>query len=108
MKILVRKTILYYINKYPSAKNQLLIWYNEFSKKQYTNFNDLKKEYGNASIVSNNRVVFNIKGNDFRLIVSLNFEQNTCYVIWFGNHKEYDKINVETIPFDIAILTKKL
>ena len=48
-----------------------------------------------------------IKGNDFRLIVSINFLQSACYVIWFGTHKEYDTINVETIAFDTTILTNK-
>ena len=57
--------------------------------------------------MNNNRVVFNIKGNDFRLVVSVNFLQTACYLIWFGTHKEYDKINVETIAFDTAILTGK-
>lgn len=84
----------------------MLIWYNEFSKLEFSNFNKLKKVYGNASIV-NNRAVFNIKGNDFRLVVSINFLQVACYVIWFGTHKEYDKINVETIAFDTKILTDK-
>ena len=107
MKILIKKTILYYAKKYPIAQTQLLIWYNEFSKLEFQNFNQLKKVYGNASIVNNNRVIFNIKGNEFRLIVSVNFLQGACYVIWFGTHKEYDKINVETIAFDIAILTDK-
>ena len=107
MKILVKKTILFYIKKYPIAETQLLIWYNEFSKFDFQNFNELKKVYGNASIVNNNRVVFNIKGNDFRLVVSINFLQTACYVIWFGTHKEYDKINVETIAFDTTILTDK-
>ena len=107
MKILVKKTILYYTEKYPSAKTQLLIWYNEFTKKDFQNFNELKSVYGNASIVSNERVVFNIKGNDFRLVVSINFLQTACYVIWFGTHKEYDKINVETVAFDVAILNFK-
>lgn len=107
MKILVRKTILYYINKYPIAEVQLLIWYNEFSKREFNNFNELKRIYGNASIVNNSRVVFNIKGNDFRLVVSVNFLQDACYVIWFGTHKEYDKIDVETIAFDTSILTNK-
>lgn len=106
MKILV-KTILFYINKYPIAETQLLIWYNEFSKLDFQNFNELKQIYGSASIVNNNRVVFNIKGNDFRLVVSINFLQTACYVIWFGTHKEYDKINVETIAFDTKILTDK-
>ncbi len=107
MKILVKKTILYYLKRYPLAKTQLLIWYNEFSKQEFKNFNEVKKVYGNASIVNNNRVVFNIKGNDFRLIISVNFIQEACYVIWFGTHKEYDKINVETIAFDTTILTSK-
>lgn len=104
MKILVKKTILYYLRKYPMAETQLLVWFNEFSKLKVNNFNDLKRIYGNASIVNNNRVVFNIKGNDFRLVVSVNFIQAACYVIWFGTHKEYDKINVETVAFDTAIL----
>ncbi len=107
MKILVKKTILFYIKKYPIAEIQLLIWYNEFSKHEFSNFNELKRIYGNASIVNNNRVVFNIKGNDFRLVVSVNFLQNACYVIWFGTYQEYDKINVETIAFDTTILTDK-
>ena len=107
MKILVKKTILFYAEKYPIAKTQLLIWYNEFSKLDFSNFNELKRVYGNASIVNNERVVFNIKGNDFRLVVSINFLQTACYVIWFGTHKEYDKINVETVAFDTAILNYK-
>ena len=107
MNILVKKTILYYTKKYLVAETQLLIWYNEFSKLELTNFNELKKVYGNASIVTNNRVVFNIKGNDFRLVVSINFFHRACYIIWFGTHKEYDRINVETIAFDTKILIDK-
>ncbi|HEX8577870.1 MAG TPA: type II toxin-antitoxin system HigB family toxin [Flavobacterium sp.] len=107
MKILVKKTILFYTEKYPIARTQLLIWYNEFTKQDFHNFNELKQIYGNASIVNNQRVVFNIKGNDFRLVVSINFLQTACYVIWFGTHKEYDKINVETVAFDTAILNHK-
>ena len=107
MKILVKKTILFYIEKYPIAKMQLLIWYTEFSKQDFQNFNELKSVYGNASIINNERVVFNIKGNDFRLVISINFLQTACYVIWFGPHKDYDKINVETVAFDTAILNFK-
>jgi len=107
MKILVKKTILFYIDKYPIAKTQMLIWYNDFSKLEFLNFNELKRVYGNASIVNSERVVFNIKGNDFRLVVSINFSQTACYLIWFGKHAEYDKINVETIAFDTSILAYK-
>jgi len=107
VKVLVKKTIQYYIKKYPKAETQLMIWYTEFSRQKFTNFNELKTVYGNASIVNNNRVVFNIKGNDFRLVISINFTQAASYIIWFGTHKEYDKIDVQTISFDTAILTHK-
>ena len=104
MKVLVKKTILYFTQRYPLAETQLLVWYTEFSKLDFSNFNELKRVYGNASIVTNNRVVFNIKGNDFRLIVSINFIQGASYIIWFGTHKEYDKIDAETVAFDTKIL----
>jgi mRNA interferase HigB len=107
MRILVKKTILHYAQEYPTAQTQLLIWFSEFSKLEFSNFNALKEVYRNASIVSNNRVVFNIKGNDYRLVVSINFMQQACYVIWFGSHKEYDRIDVATVDFDSSILNKK-
>lgn len=103
MKVLVKRTIHYYISKYPTAAKALLMWEIEMSKQVFGNFNDLKQVFGNASIVSNSRVVFNIKANDFRLIVSVNFKQQACYIIWFGTHKEYDTIDVATIAYDTKI-----
>ena len=64
-----KKTILNYCKKYPLAETPLMIWHNEFSKLDLTNFNELKLVYGNASLVSNSRVIFNIKGNDIRIVV---------------------------------------
>ena len=107
MNIIVKRAVLFYIDKYPLAKTPLLTWYNEFLKQDFHHFDQLKSIYGNASIISNNRVIFNIKDNDYRLIVSINFKQSAAYIIWFGTHKEYDKINAETIEFDINILTYK-
>jgi len=100
MNIVTRRTILYYVKKYPLAANSLKVWYGELSKANFVNFNDLKSVYGKASIVANNRVVFNIKGNSFRLIVSINFKKQAAYVIWFGTHAEYDQIDVTTISFN--------
>ena len=107
MNIIVKRAMLYYIDKYPKAKTSLLTWYNEFLKQDFYTFNELKEVYGSASVVANNRVIFNIKGNDFRLIVSVNFRQLAAYIIWFGTHKEYDRINAATIEFDTAILKYK-
>ncbi|MEO7176999.1 MAG: type II toxin-antitoxin system HigB family toxin [Saprospiraceae bacterium] len=106
MKVLVKKTILYYVKKYPKARTQLLVWYSDFSKLKLANFNELKSIYGSVSIVGNFRVVFNIKGNDFRLLVAINFDLLACYIIWFGTHKEYDQINVESISYDPRILNE--
>jgi len=108
MNIIAKGTILYYIDKYPKTKTALLTWYYEFSKLEFANFNALKSVYGNASIVAGNRVIFNIKGNDFRLVVAVNFKQAAAYVIWFGMHSEYDKINTATVAFDTAILNYKI
>lgn len=107
MNIIVRRSILYYADKYPPARNALLVWYNEFLKQDFGSFNELKVVYRNASIVGGNRVIFNIKGNDYRLIVSVNFHQRAAYVIWFGTHNEYDRIDVETVAFNTKILTYK-
>jgi len=107
MNIIVKRTVLYYADKYPQAKIALLTWYHEFLKEEFRTFNELKNIYGNVSIIANNRVIFNIKGNDYRLIVSVNFKQAAAYIIWFGTHKEYDKINAGTIDFDIKILNYK-
>lgn len=97
MNIITKRTILFYINKYPVAKTALLTWFKEFSFAKFDSYNDLKETYGNASIVANHRIIFNIKGNDFQLIISVNFRTQAAYVIWFGTHKEYDKINAATI-----------
>ena len=107
MNIIAKGTILYYIDKYPDAKTSLLTWYYEFSKLSVRHFNELKAVYGDSSIVANNRVVFNIKGNDYRLIVSVNFRKSAVYVVWFGTHAAYDKINAATIDFNTGILNFK-
>ena len=105
MNIIVKRAILYYADKYPAAKNALLVCYGEFLKHDFSSFNELKAVYDHASIVGNSRVIFNIKGNEYRLIVSVNFNQRAAYVIWFGTHKEYDHLNAETVTFDTKILT---
>lgn len=103
MNIINRETIIHYTEKYPRAKNQLLIWYNEMIKQEFGSLNELKAMYGNASVVNNQRVVFNIKGNEYRLVVSVNFRRKACYTIWFGTHKEYDKIDVTTVKYNLNL-----
>ena len=108
MNIIAKKAVLFYIDKYPTARLPFLAWYNEFVRQKFKSFNELKAIYGSASLIANGRIIFNIKGNDFRLLISINFKQTAAYIIWFGTHKEYNNINAQTIKFDTKILNYKV
>lgn len=95
--IINRRAILEYCKNYPAAKLALLVWYQKMSKAGYLNFNELKKNFPDASLVSDDRVIFNIMGNKFRLIVRIVFVYKVIQVKWFGTHKEYDRIDPLTI-----------
>ena len=97
--IINRKTLLEYCKKYHSASIALQEWYYELLHADYKNFNHLKKDYPDASIVGDDRVVFNILGNHYRLVVRIVFEFKVIQIKWFGTHAEYDKIDVKTIQF---------
>ena len=97
--IITRRALLEYVRQYPLASTALLEWYHELEKADFKNFNELKKVYGNAGLVGDDRVVFNLAGNKFRLIVRIVFEYKAIQVKWFGTHAEYDKIDVESIIF---------
>ncbi len=81
------------------AATALFEWYHELILCSYKNFNELKSAYPNASLVGDDRIVFNIMGNKFRLVVRIVFEFKVVQIKWFGTHLEYDKINVETIQY---------
>ena len=91
--------MIVFYTKYPDAKKPIELWYSEIRELDFANFNELKAVYKNASIVANNRVVFNIKGNNYRLVVKINFYTKQIFIIWLGTHDDYDKINVETISY---------
>lgn len=95
--IITRKTLLEYAQRYPNAANALFEWYHELLKSEFANFNELKAVYANASLVGDSRVVFNIMGNTYRLVVRISFEYKAIQVKWFGTHNEYDKIDVSTV-----------
>lgn len=97
--VIARKTLLEYADRYPEAANALLEWYHEILKYNFKNFNDLKKAYGNASLVGDDRVVFNVLGNKFRLVVRIVFEYKAIQIKWFGTHSEYNKIDVSDVKF---------
>ena len=97
--IITRRTLLAYAKKYPTARVALFEWYHELVISDFKSFNELKKVYGNISLVSDDRVVFNIMGNQYRLVVRIVFDFKAIQIKWFGTHKEYDKIDVKTIQY---------
>lgn len=97
--IIARKTLLDYCRKYPEAAVALQEWYYELLQSEFKNFNDLKKMYGSVSLVGDDRVVFNIMGNRYRLVVRMVFEFKSIQIKWFGPHKDYDKIDVSSVVF---------
>lgn len=97
--IITRKTLLAYCKKYPKASNALLAWYYELIEADFQSFQDLKAVYANASFVGDDRVVFNIMGNHYRLVVRIVFTYKAIQIKWFGTHAEYDKIDVSTVKY---------
>jgi mRNA interferase HigB len=97
--VITRRTLLEYTKKHPLAATALLEWYHELVKADFESFNDLKSVYANASLVGDDRVVFNIMGNKYRLVVRIIFEFKVIQVKWFGTHAEYDRVDVATVQF---------
>ncbi len=99
MRILSRGTLKKFFEEYPTAEQSLLAWADETENTTWETPQQLKEQYKNASILSDKRVVFNIKGNDFRLIVDIEYKFSLVFVIWIGTHKDYDNINAKTIEY---------
>ncbi|QXP55200.1 type II toxin-antitoxin system HigB family toxin [Cellulophaga sp. HaHa_2_95] len=94
MRIYSRGTLKRFWIKYPESKDQLLVWYDIISKNEYKNSNEIKVVFGSADYVKNGKIVFNICGNKYRLIVKINYTKHLVFVLFVGTHKEYDKIDV--------------
>ncbi len=102
MRIIKEKTLVEFckLQKYKQAESSVKSWIYEVRYSDWDNAQDLKQKYGNASILTSKRVVFNMKGNDFRLIVDIEFKLKLVFVVWFGSHSENDQINAKTIRYE--------
>ena len=81
-------------------KAALEAWFHEVRQAEWEEPADVKTYYGNASIVGADRVVFNIKGNDYRLVTAIDYRRGIVFIKWLGNHTDYDKIDVRTVQYD--------
>jgi mRNA interferase HigB len=97
MRIIAKKALRDFWEQYPDAKESLEAWYYETLKADWANPQQVKSDLRNASIIADNRVVFNIKGNHYRLIVKINYPYRVAYIRFIGTHKQYDAIEASKI-----------
>ncbi len=97
MRIISKKTLKEYWEKESGAKSTLEAWHGEARNAQWASPADVKAQFGSASILRDGRVVFNIGGNKYRLVVWINYDFHTIYVRFLGTHKDYDEIDAQTI-----------
>lgn len=97
MRIISKKTLRAFWQRCPDAEQPLLAWFREVEGEDWDTPAKIKAKYRSASIVGDNRVVFNIKGNDYRLVVKVNYPYRVVYIRFVGTHAEYDAVNVEEV-----------
>ncbi len=93
MRVVARKTLVEYYERHADAKSAIEEWYKKTSKASWDMFADIKRDFNSVDSVGNQRFVFNIKGNDYRLVALVQFKIKMVYIRFIGTHKEYDKID---------------
>jgi len=98
--VVISKAILReFSKKHPNAEAALAKWYDETKLSDWSNFNELKKIFNSADAVANDRYVFDIKGNHYRLVAPMVFRIRTVFIMFVGTHSEYDKIDAANIQY---------
>lgn len=99
MRIIAFRTLRAFFEEldYKDSETSLRAWYHDVKVAEWKNPNELKMQFTNASIVGEGRVVFNIKGNSYRLVVAIDYEFQVVFIRFVGTHTQYDKINAKTI-----------
>lgn len=96
-RIFSKRTLREHWEKHPVSEQYLKTWYDTAMNSDWKTPNDVQRTYANVSILKNSRIVFNIKGNLYRLVTKFNFEKQWIFIRFIGTHKEYDKIDANTI-----------
>ena len=96
-RIFAKSTLRLFWEKHKDSEQYLKTWYDTAINSDWKNTNDVKLSYSTASILKNGRIVFNIKGNSYRLIVRFNFQKQWAFIRFIGTHSEYDKIDADNI-----------
>jgi mRNA interferase HigB len=96
-RIFAKSTLREFWEKHTDSEQYLKTWYDTASNSDWKTPNDVKQTYANASILKNGRIVFNIKGDSYRLIVKFNFEKQWAFIRFIGSHSDYDEIDANNI-----------
>lgn len=96
-RIFAKSTLRKYWEEYPDTEQYLKTWYDTAMNSDWKTPIDVKQTYANASILKSGRIVYNIKGNSYRLIVKFNFEKQWAFIRFIGTHAEYDRVDANTI-----------
>ncbi len=97
MRIIAKKTLRGFWKRHPDAEQPLLAWYREVRKEDWETPTRVKERYGNASIIGGNRVVFDIKGNSYRLVAEVDYTHRTVRIRFVGTHDQYARIDAKRI-----------
>ncbi len=97
MRVIAKKILRDFWEKYNDSEQSLKTWYKEALKANWKSPNEIKNEYAKVSILKSGRVVFNICGNKYRLIVDINFDRRWIFIRFIGTHKEYEKVDANKI-----------
>ncbi len=103
MRIIARRTLRDFVESrtgrkdQPALKAALDAWFDEVRKARWVSVADVKGLYRTASVVTSERIVFNIKGNDYRLVAAVDFERGIVWIKWIGAHEDYDRIDVKKV-----------
>ena len=106
MRIIARRTLREYVDSrarhrdHSALKAALAAWFDEVRKARWSSTADVKRLYASASVVSADRIVFNVRGNAYRLVVSVDFEKGIVWIKWLGTHAEYDRIDVRSVEYE--------
>ena len=99
MRIIAKRTLKQFWERNPLAEEPLKAWFDEAQSASWDSPNELKLQYRSASIIAKKRVVFNIHGNDYRLVVDIEYRLKIIFIVWVGTHGDYDKINVTKVQY---------
>ena len=106
MRIIARRTLREFVRSLaghkdqPAVKAALDAWFDEARKAHWRNAAEVRRSYATASVVTAERIVFNVKGNAYRLVVAVDFDKSIVWIKWLGSHRDYDRIDVKKVEYE--------